>query len=162
MRFNACLILLVITCACTPAAETGKFLADNLKDSMYETAYAIDDWANTPPKGKGELKPMAHRYCYKVQTDILCYRQPMPGMETQLVGYQGQDAPTPPAATMRLMPKSALNESVKPQNRVLTAKPVIEKLPEAAPAINTHSEEGEVNIDSSNETLPDPTSSPQL
>lgn len=150
--------------ACEPAKQSAKFFADNLKDSVYETAYAIDDWANTPPKGEGELLPVPHRYCYRAQGDILCYRQPMPGWEGRLVAYQGTDAKEPPRQVMQLLPKSAKNEAVTPESRVAGAKPVFNDLPkqEALPGIEDVDGEVEVQPDSANEVLPDPTASPQL
>lgn len=146
-------------CACAPAEETGKFVAGSLKDNIYHTAYAIGDWANTPPKGKGDKLPMRHSYCYKVQMDILCYRQPMPGLETQLVGYQGTGAPQPPAVATRLLPKSALNETMTPEKRVSLAKPVFE----VTPGPETDQPNVEITPDATgSEILPDPNTSPQL
>ncbi|NBO19002.1 MAG: hypothetical protein EBV03_07220 [Proteobacteria bacterium] len=146
--------------ACEPAARTGEQLANSLKDNIYNTAYAIDYWANTPPKGKGAPLPMKHSYCYKVQTDVLCYRQPMPGLETRLVGYQGAGAPPPPESVTRLLPKSAMNEDIKPENRIAKAKPVFE-----APPKDEDPEKPNVEITpdaTGSEVLPDPNSSPQL
>lgn len=148
--------------ACAPAHETGKFLADNIKDSVYETAYAIEDWASTPPKGKGKPLPQAHRYCYRVQGDILCYRQPMPGMEYRLVGYQGYGAPQPPSPTMQLLPKSKLDESMTPENKLANSKPVFGVAPEGAKIVEPGEDPGAASDPSASEVLPDPTHLPQL
>lgn len=164
-KFSFTFIVLTSLSACTPVKETGKFIVYNLKDSIYETTYALQDWTMTPPTGDGELQDVDPRYCYRLQTDIVCYDRLMPGMERQLVSYQGTDAPAPPQLAMRLLPKSALNESYKSENRVTSAQPVFTEIPEEKkeePKINPETGEVELVPDTASELLPDPSISPQL
>lgn len=147
--------------ACEPAKQAGSFLANNAKDAIYETTYKVQDWAMTPPKGKGEPLPVASTYCYKAQTDVLCYRQPMPGWEGRLVAYQGTDALPPPPPVMQLLPKANKDKSMLPENRVAASKPVFpEKPPEEKQEVK---DPNAPELPSSlNEQLPDPSQSPQL
>ncbi len=149
------------TGACAPAEETGTSLANNIKDSIYETTYQVQDWALTPPKKKAEPLAVANRYCYHAQTDVLCYRQPMPGWEGRLIAYQGTDALPPPPPVMQLLPKPSKDVSMAPEKRVADTKPVFSEAPkEEAPAAKDPNAPELPN--SLNEQLPDPSQSPQL
>lgn len=141
--------------------ETGRSVGDNVKDSIYETKDQLKEWIFTPPKKKGEPLPIASRYCYKAQTDILCYRQPMPGWEGRLVAYQGTDALPPPPPVMELMPKATKDSRQLPENRVATAKPVFAEPPKEEKKEAKDPNEPELP-NSLNEQLPDPSQSPQL
>lgn len=61
-------------------------------------------------------RAVAPAYCYKLQTDTLCYRNPQPGMEDRLVGQQ------PLAATAGWVPVDADGRPahVGPQPRIET------------------------------------------
>ena len=155
------MILSVAVSGCEPAKETGLFVADNVKDSIYSTVYTVQDWAMTPPKGKGEPLPVANSYCYRAQTDVLCYRQPMPGWEGRLVAYQGTDALAPPPPVMVLLPKSAKGKALSAENRVAAAKPVFKERPKDP--VEAPKDPNAPEMPSSlNEQLPDPSQSPQL
>lgn len=147
--------------ACEPAKQTGTFLANNLKDSLYETGYAVQDWAMTPPRGKGEPLPVASSYCYRAQTDVLCYRQPMPGWEGRLVAYQGTDALPPPPPVMQLLPRPSRDTSMLPENRVAASKPVFKEMPKEEEPEDKDAD-GISMPNALNEQLPDPSQSPQL
>ena len=136
-------------------------MANNIKDSIYETTYQVQEWAFTPPAKKGEPLPVANRYCYHAQTDVLCYRQPMPGWEGRLVAYQGTDAQPPPPPVMQLLPKPAKDMSMAPENRIATSKPVFKEAPVAEEPVAKDPTAPELP-NSLNEQLPNPSQSPQL
>ena len=50
-------------------------------DQMYE-------WMNGKPRPKPEPRVLDSRYCYKSQTDVLCYDTPQLGKEDLFVGAQ--------------------------------------------------------------------------
>lgn len=157
------LILLLagfVVSGCEPAKETASFRANNIKDSIYETTYKVQDWAMTPPKKKGEPLAVASTYCYRAQTDVLCYRQPMPGWEGRLVAYQGTDAMPPPPPVMQLLPKPSKDTSMAPENRIATTKPVFKEMPKEEDA--PKDPDAPAQPSSLNEQLPDPSQSPQL
>lgn len=157
---------LLCVSACTPVKNAGVFMASNLRDGVHHTVYAIEDWTMASPDDVEDHKLVDDRYCYRVQTDILCYTSHMPGMEQQLVSYQGSDALPPPQIAMRLLPKSSLNEDRLPENKVKLAKPVV-AYDAQADADNNASDAGDngevaLSPDVGSEILPDPSNSPQL
>lgn len=160
-RISFVFLTLVTVSGCEPAKETGSFIANNVKDAVYETTYKVQDWAMTPPKHKGEPLPVASTYCYRAQTDVLCYRQPMPGWEGRLVAYQGTDALPPPPPVMQLLPKPSRDMSMAPENRIASSKPVFSEAPkeEKPDAKDPNAPELPNSL---NEQLPDPSQSPQL
>ena len=146
--------------ACTSTVESAKTLAEDLKTNVYETSYKIKDWAMTPPASNKDPKEVANAYCYQVLQDILCYRQPMPGWENKLVGYQGTHATTPPPAQMQLMAKSKEDPAIMPANKVASAKPVFTTLPDVPKPVEKNTDAAP--IDASHEALPDPSKAPEL
>lgn len=84
---RATLALLLATAACTPVSESVQHTADSLKTSVADDAGAWKDLLTYHPKPKTPQLPQT-RYCYKTQSDIVCYDSAQHGMTEQLVGYQ--------------------------------------------------------------------------
>jgi hypothetical protein len=147
--------------ACVPAKQGSEWMADKAKNDVYHTQKAVKEWAMTPPPEPGALLPTASTYCYHAQTDVLCYRQPMPGWENRLIAYQGTNAVPPPPAVMQLLPKARTQAAQTPENRVAESKPVFNELPKQN-ADETKDPNAPAMPNSLNEQLPDPSQSPQL
>lgn len=160
VKYYSVLASLLLLTGC-PAADAAKDLANDTKDSIYETSYQIKDWAMTPPAPPKPPLEVADTYCYRVLQDILCHRQPMPGWEDRLVGYQGTHATSPTPAQMELLAKRKDDPSILPANRVANAKPVFTSLP-PLPKETEKSTESAPAVDSSHEILPDPALAPEL
>lgn len=152
--------------------RTAEGYANQFRDNMKKTADKVEEWWFTPLPSKEPL-PVQASYCYKAQTDTLCYRQPMPGWEHRLIAYQGTNAAPPPPAVMQLMPKRTPDAAQMPENRMANAQPVfVQAAPDAKEVAKEAAKEtaGEApkdpsaptTLDSSQEILPDPAVSPQL
>jgi hypothetical protein len=157
----------VILAGCEPQQQIAEHLATNAKDSIYETSYKIHDWAMVPPPPKAPNQPVRTSYCYHTASDILCYRQPMPGWEGRLVAYQGTDAAAPPPAIMQPLPKRLADTEATPESRVAKAMPVFDKPPSDDKDKDKEKEkaaEGQTPlvVDPAHELLPDPALAPQL
>src|SRR5690606_10093232 len=103
--------------------------ANIVRDNIKVTNKKIVDWWTYEP----EVKPphaIASSYCYKAQSDVMCYRQPMPGWEHRLIGYQGTFAEAPPPALMQPLPSASVDKSKLPENRIANATPVFDEIPE--------------------------------
>lgn len=166
MRYVSRSVLLLISAAlagCAPAQYTAEKWANDLRDNIHVTSDRIEKWATTPPPGPGPRHAIAPSYCYHVLQDILCYRQPMPGWEHRLAGYQGTGAPAPPPAMMEPL---AMRDSTKtaPQaaSKVASAQPVFVNMPTGIAAAEKEPESPEQAVDPSHEQLPDPALAPQL
>jgi hypothetical protein len=72
--------------ACNNFAEAQRNAADSSKQVVYETKSKWRDlFTYTPPAAT----PMPQtRYCYRTQSDTVCYDSPQPDMTSKLVGYQ--------------------------------------------------------------------------
>ncbi len=145
------------------APQNAERAATGLKDNMHLTFDKLKKWAMTPPPNPPK-KAVPASYCYQSLQDILCYRQPMPGWEARLVGYQGTDAAEPPAAMIKPMPVRVADNTMLPANRAKTSKPLTVK---AAVAAKPEEEQAEpeiktISVDAAHESLPDPALAPQL
>lgn len=118
--------------------------ATQARDNVYETSYKLKDWAVTPPPGKKPNLAVKASYCYSVLQDVVCYRQPMPGWEHRLVGYQGTDAEAPPPAQTVALPQAPDDTSMQPATRVANAQPIFVGLP---PGMNGEKEGDAANND---------------
>jgi len=157
------LLYIALLSGCVPAVDSAKTLATDLKDNVYTTTAKVKDWAMTPP-----VVPQPHEitnsYCYYVLQDILCYHQPMPGLESRLVAYQGTHAQPPAPYTMELLPKREAAAGNTPPDYAANAKPVF-STPPAAPknaAKPSDPTSPPAVADPTREVLPDPATSPQL
>ncbi|NBX03082.1 MAG: hypothetical protein EBR02_03255 [Alphaproteobacteria bacterium] len=156
-----------VTMVFTGGAEAPKNMeraATGIKDNLYRTGDRLKKWALTPPPEEGPKKAVPASYCYQSLQDILCYRQPMPGWEARLVGYQGTDVESPSPATMKPLPVRAANAAMLPANRAANAKPLLVKaaiVPKADGEPKAE-EMKEISVDAAHESLPDPALAPQL
>jgi hypothetical protein len=140
--------------------ENSATLAANaLRDNIKRTGNRIRKWWITPLPEK-KKQPVAASYCYNVYQDILCYRQPMPGWEHRLAGYQGTGAEPPPPAMMIPLPTRNVDPKQLPQNRVANAQPVFGEIP--ADIKEEKDQEQQSPSEAVHETLPDPALAPQL
>ncbi len=79
---KTCITVLAILFALT-ACEDMSNINVATQDQMYE-------WMHGKPRPKPEPEQIVidSRYCYKSQTDVLCYDQPQLGKEDQFIGAQ--------------------------------------------------------------------------
>lgn len=146
--------------ACGDAPQRTERVGEGLKDNYHTTADRIREWMKPTPKKEKHGVP--NSYCYTSYQDILCYRQPMPGWESRLVGYQGTNAAMPPMAMMEPLPQRAPGTEMLPSNRAKTSKPLVP----AAPPLPKEEENADpskaIAVDAGHESLPDPALAPQL
>lgn len=135
-------------------------MANNARDGIKQTVNKLRDWWLTP-LAESQPTPIPSSYCYKALQDVLCYRQPMPGWEHRLVGYQGTAAAPPPVATMQTLPHRTVDGIQQAQNRIENTKPVFVEMP---PEVDTDKPASEQSLvpDPAHQTLPNPTQVPQL
>lgn len=135
---------------------------NNVRDQTKKTAMKMREWWLTPlPEPVyPALKPS---YCYKVFQDITCYRQPVPGKEHQLVGYQGDGVTNSPVAQTLALPTVEKEKQLvgTPEARAKTARPVFVTPPTAIKENKSGSAADEAAA-LGNEPLPNPLLSPQL
>ncbi|MFW0777352.1 MAG: hypothetical protein ACN2B6_06505 [Rickettsiales bacterium] len=137
-----------------------KRIADNVRDQVKKTNRKVRDWWLTPMPEKHDT-PIANSYCYKALQDVLCYRQPVPGWEHRLAGYQGTYAKTPPAVQTEPLPTINMDGREHVANRIAAAKPVFKETPKEE-EVKPETTEEILNADPANEVLPNPMLSPQL
>jgi hypothetical protein len=58
------------------------------QDSINATGASLKRIFTVEPKKPYRPHAVAEAYCYRMQSDILCYRRPQPGKEVQFVGRQ--------------------------------------------------------------------------
>lgn len=140
------------------AKDTTTRVATHVRDSVKTGGRKLKDWWNQPPAAPAKPREVASAYCYRAQTDVMCYRSPMPGWEARLVGYQGTHAAKPPSVVTQPLPVYSDIGGQSPQTRVEAAKPVFTAPPtEAKPDSALAGGEGGVR-----EPIADPAISPQL
>ena len=131
-----------------------------VRDKVKVTGERLRSWLITPTPIK-KPNSIAASYCYRAQTDVLCYRQPVPGWEGRLLAFQGTDVTPPAPAQTQPLPKRVADASTLPENKVASAKPVFKELPPPP-----KEEEKDPNampvFDAAHEQLPNPLRSPQL
>lgn len=136
-------------------------VANNVRDGIKRTSMKLREWWLTPLPNP-EPPPVPPSYCYHTVQDILCYRQPMPGMTHKLVGYQGDHAAPPPVAQTDPLPTIGDPAAiVKPAATFANVKPIIVSPPKPVQQDkNADPAPAELQVES--EQLPDPAISPQL
>ncbi len=102
MRLFLCFSALMLLAACGEAQQANAHRAKNMvlveaknTGEGWRKFFSIDKPADPYPRA------VAPAYCYRLQTDVLCYRRPQAGMEDRLVGQQ------PLAATLGWVPTDA-------------------------------------------------------
>lgn len=104
-------------------------IANHVRASAQATKKHLNKWWTHDPNAVQPPLPVPDSYCYRTQGDVLCYRAPMPGWETRLIGYQGTTAEAPPPAVMQPLPIKSNSVAMLPANRVANAKPVFVTMP---------------------------------
>ena len=157
-------VVATLLTGCATLQTNSESAATTLKDNVHNTAERVEGWLMTPPEKKPK-QAVPTSYCYQSFQDILCYRQPMPGWESRLVGYQGTGAKPPQVAVMKALPTRATGVDMSPEMRAENAKPLVHKNTQEAKPAEEEVASGEVKtitIDAAHESLPDPTLAPQL
>jgi hypothetical protein len=80
------LLLLAVT-ACTPMMNNQQRAADASKEVIADTKKSWRDLFTYNPQKPIKSLPQT-RYCYKTQSDVVCYDSAQPNMTAKLVGYQ--------------------------------------------------------------------------
>ncbi|MDX1974306.1 MAG: hypothetical protein SFT92_01380 [Rickettsiales bacterium] len=138
-------------------------LANKVKNDIYEGSEKFYQWVLEPPPPPKPHLPVPTSYCYRSFQDVMCYRQPMPGWEHRLVGYQGTGAAEPPPAVTKLLPVMREDASILPEKRLANAKPVFKDIPQDNKAKEEDaSVDGSLIPDPANQALPSAATSPQL
>lgn len=110
--------LLALT-ACQDMMESTQRVGYNVRKEAVKTSNRISEYfrieEQKPPPPKRQV--MAPRYCYKVLTDTVCYRNPQPGAERRLVGYY-----EPPAEDGSLF--AAYDSMVIPPSQQVYVRPI--------------------------------------
>lgn len=88
MRIWATLGVLLMISACAPATRTVEEAVHLSKENWHQWEKKYWELYNYEP-----FDPPAQfaqiRYCYKTDSDIVCYLRPQPNLSADLVGYQG-------------------------------------------------------------------------
>jgi hypothetical protein len=86
-RISCCLLALLFALpACNRISQSNNAVVDSSKRVVYN---ARDKWKNLltyQPEATPQLPQT--RYCYKMQSDVVCYDSLQPSMTAKLVGYQ--------------------------------------------------------------------------
>lgn len=139
-------------------------VANNVRDQTKKTAMKLREWWLTPLPSQ-EPTPVPPSYCYRVMQDINCYRAPMPGRETQLVGYQGDGAVPPDVVQTKPLPVSRIQKQIASSSgasRIASAKPVFVSIPTQPKEDKSQQQQLDATPQVGSEPLPDPAHSPQL
>jgi len=154
--------LLMALAACGDASQKAERVANDLKANVYATKERVQKWAETPPE-KPKKRSVPPSYCYQAYQDILCYRQPMPGWEGRLVGFQGTGVLPPNPATTQPLPKRMASTSMSPADRALAAQPLsVGEVPQPKADTVASDDPAALAADPIHESLPDPTTAQQL
>lgn len=89
--FTGGLAALILLCSCQQMREISYEVTDlgnDMTDFGKNVSAVID--GRHPRQEAMQTRAPDTRFCYKVQADILCYPQPLPGQNSRLVGYQAQ------------------------------------------------------------------------
>lgn len=80
-------VAFLVLAACTPLAEGTQEAGHDFTSAMHDN---IDAWSGLfdyTPRDKRPMLPQT-RYCYQMQSDIVCYDSPQQHMTAKLTGYQ--------------------------------------------------------------------------
>lgn len=86
MRLLVMTLLMVVLTACEQthhSSNTAARVANQVKEETVSTWRELFTFRPTKP-----LQAPQTRYCYKMQSDIVCYDTPQPEINSKLVGYQ--------------------------------------------------------------------------
>lgn len=79
--------LAVLLAACTPSAEGAQQAGVTTRTAMQDNMAAWKGLFKYSPKDRRPHLPQT-RYCYQMQSDIVCYDSPQPNMTAKITGYQ--------------------------------------------------------------------------
>lgn len=83
------IVLLPLLAACASVQENSKRAGRNLNEGVLALRQKMIDYTEPSRRTKpAPPPPLQSAYCYKTQADVLCYRDPLPGQEGRLIGYQ--------------------------------------------------------------------------
>jgi hypothetical protein len=137
--------LLTSLAACDAVKDASDHAADNSKRVIYD---AKDRWKNLltyHPTEKPQPQLPQTRYCYRMQSDIVCYDSAQAGLTAPMVGYQdganiawyqpggGSTGYSGGAATTRYRPPSASNVLVPVETPTVEPAEKIEATPLKSP-----------------------------
>lgn len=89
MRFLAITLMALALTACDATRASSDAAANNLRQFSYETGNAWRDVFTFRPRPQPN-GPQT-RFCYQMQSDVVCYDTPQTHMTSKLVGYQDGD-----------------------------------------------------------------------
>lgn len=87
IRFASAVAVLLTLAACTPAAESAQQAGVTTRTAMQDNQAAWRNLFKYSPKDTRPQLPQT-RYCYQMQSDIVCYDSPQPNMTAKMIGYQ--------------------------------------------------------------------------
>lgn len=91
-RILPMIVLLAPLVACDEIRDTSDLAADSTKRTIYDAKERWKDLLTYRPRHMAQRPLPQTRYCYRMQSDIVCYDAPQQGITAPLVGYQ--DGPT--------------------------------------------------------------------
>lgn len=94
--------------------------AVNVRDQVKEVTGRVKTYFVLPAYQPAQSKPPQTAYCYRTQSDILCYRDPVPGAEMRLVAFQGVAQPDGSSQVVAVMEEPPL---VTAKDRAPSARP---------------------------------------
>lgn len=113
MRLWAMAMMVLALTACDATRDTSQSAANVSKQMIDETANSWRDLFTFRPR-PGPQDPQT-RFCYQMQSDIVCYDTPQTHMTSKLIGYQDGD-------NISYIQKGGGSMGVSvPQSRVFTA-----------------------------------------
>lgn len=86
-RFFSLALAMMVLSSCAAAQQSGMRARDNTQDELNYLSNRVKGYFQ-PYKPPPPPLPIASSYCYRTMADIVCYRDPQPGAESRLVGYQ--------------------------------------------------------------------------
>lgn len=78
---------------CQDIVEGGQDLSYTVRENVVGTAHDVRNVFRYQRKPDPSIAAVPYIFCYKVMQDVICYDEPQPGREAQLVGWQGRPAP---------------------------------------------------------------------
>ncbi len=88
MRYFLSLSLIVMLAACVPMEENARRAGTDIRNSYDDTRYKVSNWIYPHEKKVTYERPLDPRFCYRVQSDVLCYDNPQPHLCTVLIAAQ--------------------------------------------------------------------------
>lgn len=128
MSYARWFILLALA-ACTPQNkqsvqyhmnDTSQRMQHAVREEVREINRSIQNYIT--PEPKKPLRPIpVSSYCYRAYGDVVCYRDPVPGGEERLIGYQ--EPPAKPGALPPMKTETVSITPVRARNLSMPAPP---------------------------------------